>query len=69
MVTKLAITTNEEAAKIIFELLMQDVKHKRLDIGIRDSSLDTRSPRLCPEIQLTTDDSVITLTVATVLRR
>lgn len=55
--------TQEEIAEILFELLGQDIKHKRLDIGVKSSSLETEG--LSSKIELETDDSLIRLTITT----
>jgi len=53
----------ERIAKVIYEVLGEDISNNRLDIGIKDAAFDTRVAHGHPEITLTTDDDEIRLLV------
>ena len=53
----------ERIAKVIYEVLGEDVSNNRLDIGIKSMAFDTRIAHGHPEITLTTDDDDICLIV------
>ena len=53
----------ERIAKVIYEVLGEDVSNNRLDIGIKSMAFDTRVAHGHPQIELTTDDDEIHLLV------
>ena len=61
------MSEQERIARLIYDTLTEDVRHKRLGFCVTDSAFDTTNPNGCPAIELNTDIGLVLLTMSLTL--